>query len=273
MQTNMILIYSNSAIIKIRKTKKLYNSFIHLSRRDALITRRMHDAKDRPKSRRSVVRKSKSEALPKLSQLFTGRVRTSNQQNVRGNVGSKSDLCFQTARDRHLKPANPADILRYAKRSHMLERTIGDSELTSQLNDIVELNEELDTVHKSFTEGGCGDTGFGCPNIEVRMIEQNFAEDDSGEARACAETSDEDYFVDIGEAADQWALTNGTNRLTNGAETGEDHDVDEEGLDETSANSLSGEELLNFLVKKQPAVKFTAGKHSMFTSAYSGQGH
>ncbi|XP_053691838.1 protein Cep78 homolog [Sabethes cyaneus] len=261
--------------VELSKLRQDYDKII--LERDALI-RSNHRAKDRPKSGRLSVWKSKSEAFPKPSQLFTSRVRTSNQQNVRGNAGSKSDLCFHSARDRHPKSVNSTDISRYSKRSHMLERTIGDSELTSQLNDIVELNEELETVHKNFPEGGCGDTGVGCSSVQVRIIGQNFTEDDSDDVRVCAEngdgSDDGNYFATIGEAADQWALTNSINACTSSAAPSEDHYIDEEGLDEISANSLSGEELLNFLVKKQPAAKFTKGKRqSLFTSVYSEQRH
>ncbi|XP_055536930.1 protein Cep78 homolog isoform X2 [Wyeomyia smithii] len=255
---------------QLSKLQQDYNKII--VERDALIACRQHDAKAHPKSRRASLRKSKSEALPKPSQLF-GRIRrhAPNKQNVRGNIGSKSDICLDTTRHRQLKSVTPAH---YPTRSHLLERNIGDSEITGQLNDIVELNEELEAVHKNFAEAGCGDTGIGCSNIQVRMIGQKFTQNNSGEAKGSVETSDEDYFVDIAEAADQWTSRNTRHELANGGGlTSEENDVDEDDLDETSANSLSGAELLKLFVKKRPAMKHANDTQSMFKSVYSGEGH
>ncbi|XP_058817972.1 protein Cep78 homolog [Topomyia yanbarensis] len=252
---------------QLNKLKHDFNQIVE--ERDELLNRQQHMIMERPKSRRSIVRKSKSEALPKPSQLFSQR-RTAIQHNGRSKSETKSEIVLRTVRDRHAESASA--ISRQPKRHHMLERTIGDSGLTGQLNDIAELNEELDAVQKSFTEGGCGDMGIGCSNIKVSTVGQygTFREG-SRRTRVNDETSDEDYFVDIGEAADQWSTEKGIKGYTNGGVTSCDEDDDDD-LDETSANSFSGADLLKMIVRKRSA-EHVNDAQSMFTSVYSREGH
>ncbi|XP_058461676.1 protein Cep78 homolog isoform X2 [Malaya genurostris] len=218
---------------QMNKLKHDFNQIVH--ERDDLLIQRQNRNKERPKSRRSNARKCKSEALPKPCQLFSPR-RVTSQRND-GIIGiTKSEIFLRAMRDPHSELETIST--RQPNRSHMLERAIGDGGLTSQLNDITELNEELGAVHNSFTEGGCGD------NIKVTKVGQFGAfRKDSLHEQLNEGTSDEDYFIKIGEAADHWT----SKKKTNGYVTSNDEEDD---LDETSANSFSGADLLKMIVKK-----------------------
>ncbi|XP_055625954.1 protein Cep78 homolog [Toxorhynchites rutilus septentrionalis] len=236
-------------VIQLNNLKEEYRRIV--DQHEEMVKTMKRQEKGRPKSRKTALRKSRSEALP--TSMFS-RNANAGRIYTRGSNKSKSEMTMKWIHDGHVTATNCAGG--YAKRPHVLEGTIGDTGLNTRLNDIAELNEGVHTLHKNFEEAGFGDMGVGCSAVRIRSAGYNNKR--SVQLNTKEDTSEEEYFNDIGEPVDHMER-NDVNKVW--------RDCEEEGDDDSGTNSISGADLLNMVVKKR-SMEHTGESHSVFLSVY-----
>ncbi|EDS26456.1 conserved hypothetical protein [Culex quinquefasciatus] len=177
--------HQNEYMVQMNKLKQDFNRISN--EREDLQRRVQRLESNRPATRKLKLRKSKSESNPAL--LFTR-----NDPTHATNSAIKSEMTLRWLQDRHT--ARPGSA-RTVRRSHVLERTIGDGvPNVPALQDIAEVDEEVVVMQKNYIEGGFGDVGMEQvkPVIKVGPVGG-----DIGDGIDVV-----DFFNDIGDAADQW---------------------------------------------------------------------
>lgn len=204
----------------------------------------------RPPTRKLKIRKSKSESNPAL--LFTR-----NDPTHPTNNAIKSEMTLRWLQDRHTTRPGSAQTVR---RSHVLERTIGDGvPNVPALHNIAEVDEEVVVMQKNYIEGGFGDVGMEQvkPVFKVGPI----VNDNQQNRSFLADGIDVvDFFNDIGDAADQW-------------QNEDDEMSTDDGEDEFGdlTNSISGADLLNLMAKKKSVESLSDAQscvQSLFRNVY-----
>lgn len=200
--------------VQMNDLRNEYNQIV--KEREELLKRIINLQKVRPKSRRSNVRKSKSDNLPSV--LFSRKGL---------NLSTKSETLLR--RNGRSMPT---------RRTPILERhQIGDTAMNDPMAEIAALNEQLDAVQKRFGEHGCGDASIGCSKVDVWKMRSN----------SCGDSSEEEAYTNGSEGAVDERSANGSNSVSMNYDEDLDDDFDE------SASSMSGAEMLKMMVRKHHA--------------------
>ncbi|XP_055597801.1 protein Cep78 homolog [Uranotaenia lowii] len=266
MMVEQMHLQQTECLVQLNQMKQEFNLVV--TERDTLLKFMQRMDKPRPKSRKSTIRKSKSEALP--SALFSRSMNMRPNSGSSRNNGSKSEMTLRWIKNRQqtgLTKKNTGSM----KHFNIIERAIGDGSLNpAQLDDIAELNEELNSVHhKKINEEGFGDVGM-VKKVSLQRREVNVTQITDGKD----DTSVEHFFHSIDKSTHDFSPENRSEDEKLSDCLSLSSSCDEERSDEDieadeSVNSISGADLLQMIVKKR-LVEQSNDAQSLFMSAYSG---
>ncbi|XP_065082572.1 protein Cep78 homolog [Ochlerotatus camptorhynchus] len=244
--------YAMQSKMQFNKLKQDYG--LLLNQRDELLNKVQCLQKTRPQSKKINLRKSKSVALP--SDFFSHPANVVDQCKGRANPGAKSEMTLRWVDD--------AGASGHTKRTQVMDRMIGDSELNTRRNQFA-LEPVLEVEQDGICEDGFGDIGLGCSKVTIRKTELDNQHKGRPQSKAFSVFSEDEYFDDVEEAADQQF----GNDLTDRNPKKEDEKEEDDDEDDEIGYDISGVDLLKIVARKM-SMEAINDTQSLFMSAYSG---